>query len=144
MKSISYLNVDITGGFWKKKLDMISDVTVDSVYNRFKETYRFDAFDCTWKEGDPNQPHVFWDSDIAKWIEGLAYSLKNKPNDKMVKIADETIGKMEKNRDENGYYNSHFLVTCHNIPLLRFSTKFVECFRIPKAKNTLTLFIPNL
>ena len=111
MKKVSYLNVNITGGFWKKKLDMISDITVDSVYNRFKETYRFDAVDCTWKEGDPNQPHVFWDSDIAKWIEGLAYSLKNKPNDKMVAVADETISKIEKNRDEHGYYNSHFLVT---------------------------------
>ena len=31
MKKVSYLNVNITGGFWKQKLDMISDVTVDSV-----------------------------------------------------------------------------------------------------------------
>lgn len=111
MKKVSYLNVKITDGFWKKKLDMISDVTVDAVYDRFKETHRFDALDCTWQEGDPNQPHVFWDSDIAKWIEGLAYSLKNKPNDKAVENTDAAISKIMKNRDENGYYNSHFLVT---------------------------------
>ncbi|MBO5290752.1 MAG: glycoside hydrolase family 127 protein [Clostridia bacterium] len=111
MKSISYKNTVITDGFWKIKQDMIKDVTLESVYNRFKETHRFDALDCSWKEGDPDCPHVFWDSDIAKWLEGLAYILAHSENEKLEKIADESIEKIEKNRDENGYYNSHFLVT---------------------------------
>lgn len=110
MKSISYLNVDITGGFWKKKLDMVSDVTVDSVYNRFVETHRFSALDCLWREGEPNEPHVFWDSDIAKWAEGATYSLKNKYDEKIEAIIDDMAERMLRNRDENGYYNSHFLV----------------------------------
>lgn len=111
MGNIDYRNIKITDGFWKVKQDMISDVTLQSVYNRFKETHRFDALDCTWKEGDPDMPHVFWDSDIAKWLEGLAYSLTYKENNELVKIADESIEKIIKNRDENGYFNSHFLVT---------------------------------
>lgn len=111
MKNISYKNTVITDGFWKIKQDMIKEVTLESVYNRFKETHRFDALDCSWKEGDPDCPHVFWDSDIAKWLEGLAYILSHSENEKLEKIADESIEKIEKNRDENGYYNSHFLVT---------------------------------
>ncbi len=111
MKNISYKNTVITDGFWKIKQDMIKDVTLESVYNRFKETHRFDALDCSWKEGDPDCPHVFWDSDIAKWLEGLAYILAHSENEKLEKIADESIEKIEKNREENGYYNSHFLVT---------------------------------
>ncbi len=111
MEKISYKNIDITDGFWHKKLKMISDVTLESVYNRFKETKRFDALDCLWQEGEPDCPHVFWDSDIAKWVEGLAYSLSFKKNEKLEKIADEAISKIIKNSDENGYYNSHFLVT---------------------------------
>ncbi len=111
MKNISYKNTVITDGFWKIKQDMIKNVTLESVYNRFKETHRFDALDCSWKEGDPDCPHVFWDSDIAKWLEGLAYILAHSENEKLEKIADESIEKIEKNRDENGYYNSHFLVT---------------------------------
>lgn len=111
MKKISCKNIDITGGFWKNKLDMVSGVTLQSVYDRFEETHRFDALDCLWKEGEPDCPHVFWDSDIAKWIEGLAYSLFCKRNEDLEKIADEAIEKIIKNRDENGYYNSHFLVT---------------------------------
>ncbi len=111
MKTVNNKNIKITDGFWKVKQDMVRDVTLKSVYDRFKETHRFDALDCTWKEGNPDMPHVFWDSDIAKWIEGLAYSLNYSENDKLEKLADEAIAKLIENSDENGYYNSHFLVT---------------------------------
>lgn len=111
MKNVDYRNIKITDGFWKVKQELMNSVTLKSVYDRFKETHRFDALDCTWKEGDPNLPHVFWDSDIAKWIEGLAYSLSFYKNEDLEKIADESIDKIVKNSDENGYFNSHFLVT---------------------------------
>lgn len=111
MKTVNCKNIKITDGFWKAKQAMVNDVTLKSVYDRFKETHRFDALDCTWKEGDPDMPHVFWDSDIAKWIEGLAYSLNYSENDELEGLADEAISKLIKNSDENGYYNSHFLVT---------------------------------
>ena len=111
MKTVNNKNIKITDGFWKVKQDMVRDVTLKSVYDRFEETHRFDALNCTWKEGDPDMPHVFWDSDIAKWIEGLAYSLNYSENKELEKITDEAIEKICKNRDENGYFNSHFLVT---------------------------------
>ncbi len=113
MKNISYSNIKITDGFWKAKQDIITNITLQAVYDRFEETHRFSALDCKWKEGDPQEkfPHVFWDSDIAKWLEGLAYSLRFNKNDALEKIADESIAKIEANRDEYGYYNSHFLVT---------------------------------
>ena len=111
MKTVNNKNIKITDGFWKVKQDMVRDVTLKSVYDRFEETHRFDALNCTWKEGDPDMPHVFWDSDIAKWIEGLAYSLNYSENEELEKITDEAIEKICKNCDENGYFNSHFLVT---------------------------------
>ena len=111
MKTVNNKNIKITDGFWKVKQDMVRDVTLKSVYDRFEETHRFDALNCTWKEGEPDMPHVFWDSDIAKWIEGLAYSLNYSENEELEKITDEAIEKICKNRDENGYFNSHFLVT---------------------------------
>ena len=56
MKTVSCKNIKITDGFWKVKQDMVNNVTLKSVYYRFKETHRFDALDCTWKEGR-NTPH---------------------------------------------------------------------------------------
>ena len=67
-KNLTFDQVEITGGFWKNKQDMNRATTVWNVYNRFKETGRFDAVKLEWKEGDPNKPHIFWDSDIAKWM----------------------------------------------------------------------------
>ena len=111
MRNIDCKNIKINDGFWKIKQDMVNDITLKSVYERFKETHRFDALDCTWKEGDPDLPHVFWDSDIAKWIESVGYNAFAYDNDELIKIVDESVEKIIKNRDENGYFNSHFLVT---------------------------------
>ena len=71
----NHSNVRLTGGFWKQKEDLNRDVTINSVYEQFCETGRINAFKCDWVEGMPQKPHIFWDSDVAKWIEGAAYIL---------------------------------------------------------------------
>ena len=111
MQSIPFSNVTITSGFWKTKQDMVRDTTVQSVYDRFKETHRFEALKCQWKEGDPDMPHIFWDSDVAKWIEGVGYLLHYQRDEKLEALVDEAIDDIVRNSDENGYFNSHFLVT---------------------------------
>lgn len=111
MKNISFQNVDIDGGFWAKEQQLMRNTTLMSVYNRFRETGRFSALDCTWQEGEPNMPHIFWDSDIAKWMEAAAYLISKKPDKDIENIIDDCVEKMVLNADENGYFNSHFLVT---------------------------------
>lgn len=111
MKKIDFYDTKIENGFWKEKQDMIKNSTVDSVYTQFYNTHRFDAFNCDWKEGEENMPHVFWDSDVAKWIEGVSFLLKEQRNEKYEKIIDDVVDKIVSGSDENGYYNSHFLVT---------------------------------
>ena len=81
MQNIEFSDIQITGGYWKTRQDINSSVTLESVYERFQETHRFDALKCEWKNGEPNMPHIFWDSDIAKWIEGAAYILNSKKDE---------------------------------------------------------------
>ena len=111
MKTIGLENIKINNGFWRIKQEMVNNITLKSVYERFSETHRFSALKCEWKEGDPNLPHVFWDSDIAKWIESVGYILNFYENDEMEAVADKAIADICKNMDEKGYFNSHFLVT---------------------------------
>lgn len=112
MKKINFSDIKINDGFWKIKQDMLRETTLWAVYNRFRETKRFEAFSCTWKDGISDYyPHIFWDSDVAKWIEGAAYLLKEKRDEKIEAIIDEVVCQIEKNSDENGYFNSHYLVT---------------------------------
>ena len=72
IKTVDFSQTKILGGFWKQKQDMVRKTTIYAVYDRFVETGRFDAFKFNWKEGMPNQPHIFWDSDVAKWLEAAA------------------------------------------------------------------------
>ena len=119
MKNIGFSNVDITDGFWKTKQDMVKNSTVDAVYNRFQDTYRFDALKCK-PLTEKYTPHIFWDSDVAKWLEGAAYLLQKEKNDELLKKVDEAIDDIIANADENGYFNSHYLVTEQE---LRFSLR---------------------
>lgn len=108
MKNIGFSHVDITGGFWKAKQDMLKSTTVNAVYNRFCDTFRFDALKC--RPTDKYTPHYFWDSDIAKWIEGVCYLLKKENDPALLKKVEDAIDDIIAGADEHGYFNSYYLV----------------------------------
>ena len=114
MQNIEFSDIEITGGYWKTRQEINSSVTLKSVYERFKETHRFDALKCDWKDGEPDMPHIFWDSDVAKWLEGAAYILNSKDDESIAEIIENAIDCIIENSDENGYFNSHYLVTEQN------------------------------
>ena len=111
MKSIPFSSTCLHDGFWKTKQDMNKNTTVHAVYDRFSDTYRFDALRCKWKEEGIYRGHIFWDSDIAKWLEGVAYILMQEENKELETIADAAIENILHNCDEQGYFNSYFLTT---------------------------------
>ncbi|MBR2465598.1 MAG: glycoside hydrolase family 127 protein [Clostridia bacterium] len=110
MRNTDYSGVRITDGFWLERQKTLREATADAVYDRFTDTHRFSALECTWREGDPHMPHIFWDSDVAKWIEGVAYLLKTEDNPKWRAIIERVTDLFIKNQDADGYFNSHFLV----------------------------------
>ena len=55
-------------------------------------------------------PHYFWDSDVAKWIEGAAYIIEKTGNKELEKLCDAAIANIVKNQCEDGYFNSYFIV----------------------------------
>lgn len=46
MQNIDFSRVEITGGFWREKQEINRKATLKAVYERFKETHRFDALKC--------------------------------------------------------------------------------------------------
>lgn len=52
----------------------------------------------------------FQDSDAAKWLEGVAYSLEIHPDPKLEAIADEAIDIIGKAQQPDGYLNTYFTV----------------------------------
>ena len=110
MKYIEGTNVKITDGFWKAKQELNRNTTIHSVWNRFSDTGRIAAFNFDWKEGMENKPHIFWDSDVAKWMEGAAYLIAEKYDADLEAKVEGLIDKIEENQEDTGYFNIYFTV----------------------------------
>ena len=111
MITLPFQNVVLKNGFLYDKQILNENTTINAVYNRFYDTGRVSAFRCDWQEGQPNKPHIFWDSDVAKWMEGAAYILQKKKEPDLEEKIEWVIDQIEKNQCEDGYFNSYF-ITC--------------------------------
>ena len=69
MKQVHFSKTRIQSGFWGHYAELVRRVTVPTVYERFAETGRFAALQCKKNI----ESHIYWDSDVAKWIEAAAY-----------------------------------------------------------------------
>ncbi len=53
---------------------------------------------------------VFQDSDFSKWIEAVAYSLANEPDEELERIADGAIDVVCAAQQENGYLDTYYII----------------------------------
>lgn len=104
--------IQIDGGFWGSLMDRNRAITLPIQYKQCKDTGRLESLKLTWKPGDANEPHHFWDSDIGKWIEAAAYSLANTADPALEKILDEVIDDFARVQRPDGYLNTYF-ITCN-------------------------------
>lgn len=127
IKSIGFNDTVINNGFWHKRQNIIAETSVYSIWKRFKETGRFEAFNFSWKEGTPNKPHIFWDSDIAKWIETVAYIIQKKEDKVLEKAVDEAVDLIEKHQNPSGYINIYFTVAEPDMRWMRRTDHELYC-----------------
>lgn len=107
-ENIGYENVRITDSFWCRKQMNNRTVTADNVYKRFYDTGRIEAFKCEKTYDPEKKPHFFWDSDVAKWIEAVAYITKLEYAPELEAKADAVIADIVKNQGDDGYFNIYF------------------------------------
>lgn len=109
-------NVKINDKFWGRYTDIaineiipyqlkaINDEVPDTEPSHAVKNFKIAA---GLEEGE-FKGYVFQDSDVAKWIEAVAYSLTVCPNPELEKTADDLIGIIEKAQDEDGYLDTYF------------------------------------
>ena len=107
-KFVNLSSVDITGGFWGDKQKIIRDVTIPAVLRQYTETGRIKAFELSHKLGEANAPHFFWDSDVAKWIEGTSYALSKQRDAQLEAVIDNIADLMERGQAPDGYFNIYY------------------------------------
>ena len=105
---VTLKQIRIRDGFWGPRVRINRGVTLPIEYAQCRKTGRIDAWKLTWKPGDPNPPHRFWDSDLAKWIEAAAYSLESYPDPALEKKLDAAIDLMARAQRKDGYLNVHY------------------------------------
>jgi len=110
IRSVDYSRTRILDGFWREKLDMVRNTTARAVYDRFNDTGRIEAFTMSWREGMEKRPHFFWDSDVAKWIEGVAYILRDGAAPELEALCEGIIDNIIEHQGEDGYFNIYFTV----------------------------------
>ncbi len=116
LSAIPLKDLKIDDSFWNERLRLVTEEMIpyqlDSLCDRVPgappsrcvrnlriaaglEEGRFEGF-------------VFQDTDLAKWLEAVAYSLSFKPDRELERTADEMIDLVIKAQRENGYLNSYF------------------------------------
>lgn len=77
-------------------------------------TYTFRGFEALPEDmnhlEDKFYGFVFQDSDFSKWIEAVAYSLIQHPDEDLEKIADEAIDIVCAAQQENGYLDTYYII----------------------------------
>ncbi|MFW5980826.1 MAG: glycoside hydrolase family 127 protein, partial [Halanaerobiaceae bacterium] len=124
MKNINKLNhiswdkVNFNQGFWGNMVNLANEKVIP---------YQWEALNDEIPEAEPShaienfriaagksesdfQGMVFQDSDVAKWLEAVGYSLASNPNPDLEAKADEVIDLIAEAQQENGYLNTYFTV----------------------------------
>jgi uncharacterized protein len=107
---VSFLQVSIEDDFWARRIAINHEVSIPQVYQQLKETGGIDAFRLEWREGQPKRPHIFWDSDVAKWLEGACYDLALNPGPERAALVNEVASLIVSAQQPDGYLNTYFTV----------------------------------
>ncbi len=102
--------VTIDDPFWTPHLQANRENTLPHIYQLCQETGRIDNFRLNWKPGMEPVPHIFWDSDVAKWLEAASYSLATHPDPALEAQVDDVIHLLVGAQQPDGYLNTHFTV----------------------------------
>ncbi len=102
--------VRIHDRFWAPRQETNRSVTLPLQYRILQDTGRIDAFRLGWQPGQPDQPHQFWDSDVAKWIEAAGYSLATHPDPDLMARVDAVIDLIAAAQQPDGYLNIYYSV----------------------------------
>lgn len=113
---VSFTQVTIEDRFWAPKLQLNREQTIPHIYQQCLETGRIDAFRPDWQPGPEitalgpwgGTVVMFWDSDVAKWLEAASYSLATHPDPQLEVLVDEVIAIVAQAQHADGYLNTWF------------------------------------
>lgn len=113
--------VTITDNFWAPRIRRNREVSIPGIYHLCQDTGRIDMLRPEWKPAKGQEPHIFWDSDVAKWIEAASYSLTTHPDPELEHQIDKVVDLFTAIQEDDGYLNSYFINIAPDLRWTNFS-----------------------
>ena len=118
LHSADMRNVKVNDGFWSPMQKLVTDVVIPyqkSILNDevpgAEKSHAIENFRiASGEQTGEFYGMVFQDSDVAKWLEAVAYSLILKPDEKLEAEADSLIDLIGRAQEPDGYLNTFFSV----------------------------------
>lgn len=110
-------DVTVQDRFWTPRLVVNRDQGIAIQYGHLQEVGALDALDFSRpppplpipvSEHNHVTPVMWWDSDIAKWIEAASYSLETHPDPSLEALVDDAVARLAAAQQADGYLNSYF------------------------------------
>ncbi|GAC1535302.1 MAG: glycoside hydrolase family 127 protein [Herpetosiphon sp.] len=114
--SLPHTVVTIDDAFWAPRIRTNRLATLGHLYRELRATGSIDAFRSEWQWPEAatrrgpwgGTATMFWDSDVAKWVEAASYSLATDPNPQLEELLDGVINLMAEAQLADGYLNTWF------------------------------------
>ncbi|MDQ0338628.1 DUF1680 family protein [Caldalkalibacillus uzonensis] len=118
MKPISLKDVQINDSFWSKRQRVVRETVIPYQWDALNDnipgaekSHTIENFRIAAGETEGQfYGMVFQDSDLAKWLEAVAYVLVHQRDEDLEKLADEVIDLLERAQQPDGYLNTYFTV----------------------------------
>ena len=115
---ITLTNFRVEDSFWSYFQNLVKDVVIpyqEQILNDelpdVEKSHAIENFRIAAGKSDGEYyGMVFQDSDLAKWLEAVAYSLTLGPNPELEQRADQVIELIGQAQQEDGYLNTYFTV----------------------------------
>src|ERR1700712_2226569 len=116
-RPVHFADVNIEGAFWRERVETVLNKTVDSQYQLLEESGILESLDLPQpppplripRDWRGHTQQVFWDSDVATWLETASHSLQHRPDPVLEARIDNIIARLAKAQLPDGYLNCWFL-----------------------------------
>jgi DUF1680 family protein len=103
-------SVQLKDKFWAPRIKLLSERTLLTQYQQLEITGRIANLERVVKDlSEPFHGLYFNESDVYKWLEAVAYSLAQFPNEDLKKLLGEVVNKIIAIQQPDGYLNAYFV-----------------------------------
>ena len=109
--SLPIADVVVSDEFWSPRRETVRTRTIPHQEERLREGGQFEALLLKPRSHDDDDRErfpIFWESDVAKWIEAASYVLASEDAPELDAAVDKAIDLLAGAQQEDGYLNNYF------------------------------------